>query len=345
MKKAKPTIHDGSHITNYKKFFEWWYFDFDLKSQHQIYLEWHAPNFALKNESCLLIIRMHNNAKKQCEDSKMKTFRYSRSVINQKKTSCDIEFPSGHIIEKDDNYFINVRERDLLINLRLERLLPPVATEDEVLYCTRDGKEFFAWNIPVPRAEVTGEIELSGEGIEVQGTAYHDHNWGNLNIGKHLRGWIWVRILFDDFTLIFGDITVRESREKVQVLLLIDKDGKKMDISSLHVEYTDYKKHSNSLIPYSVLITCNNKKYRVHLRVENILTIQEFPLGSFENHSWNSTLAKAYYLFKVNNAPEFIKKWFGRSLYFQFVAKGQLYLDGRLTDATNGKMEVFSFAN
>ncbi|MBA7519509.1 hypothetical protein ES705_11588 [subsurface metagenome] len=345
MNKANPIIHNGCHIIDYKQYFEWWYFDFDLEGQYHIYIEWHAPNFTLRDESCLLIIRMHNKAKKQSEDSKIKTFRYHRSLITQKETSCDIVFPSGHITEKDDSYFINVNERDLLINLTLKRLSPPVIAEDEVLYCTKDGKEFFAWNVPIPRGEVTGEIELSDEQIDVHGTVYHDHNWGNLNIGKHLLGWIWLRILFDDFTLIFGDMTVKESSEKQQVLLLIDKDGKKIDISSLQVHYTDYKKHHNSSIPYSVQITCNNKKYRVHLSAEYILSTQEFPLGSFDKHLWNSCLAKTYYLLKMNNAPNFIKKWFGNSLYFQFLVKGKFYIDDELIDITNGKMEVFSFAN
>ena len=106
-------MHDGCHIADYKTYFEWWYFDFDLKSQQHIYLEWHAPNFALQDESCLLIVRMHNSAKKnQIKDSKMKTFRYHRSMITQKETSCYIVFPSGHIIEKDDKYFIKVNERE-----------------------------------------------------------------------------------------------------------------------------------------------------------------------------------------------------------------------------------------
>jgi hypothetical protein len=349
-KKAIHTSHDGCHISDYENFFEWWYFDFDLKNSHHIYVEWHAPILNIRDNFCTLFIKIctpdkvfSNHEQEKSKTSIIRQFRYPRSLIAQKETSCDIVFPSGHIVEKNDNYFININERDLLVDLRLRRLLPPVIGEDEVLYRTRDGKEFFSWNIPLPRAEVTGEIELSGERIEAQGTAYHDHNWGNLNIGKHLRGWIWARVLFHDFTLIFGDITPSESREKVQVLLLIDKDGRKLDISSLHVEYTDYKKHCNSFVPYNVLISCNNKKYRVHLRVENILTIQEFPLGSFENHLWNSFLAKVYYLFRLNSAPSFLKKWFGRSLYFQFVAKGELYADNVVLDTANGKLEVFSF--
>jgi hypothetical protein len=350
MNKSRPIIygvtHDGCHIHDFRRFFEWWYFDVDLKGGQHIYLEWHAPNFIARDESCLLVIRMHNNAKNKSMNSLTRSFRYHRCLIRQSETSCNIVFPSGHIVEKHNNYSISISEKELSINLTLTRLLPPVIAEDGVLYSTRDGEEFFAWNIAAPRAEVTGKIEVSGEETEVQGTAYHDHNWGNLNIGKHLRGWIWARFFFEGFAVVFGDITARgESGQKVQTLLVIDKDGRKLEISSLHVEYSGYRKHRNSFIPYDIFITCNNEKYKLYLQVENITTVQEFPLGSFKSHLWNSNLAKTYYLFRVSNAPNFIKKWFGGSLYFQFVAKGQLHVDGKLADVTNGNMEVFFFGN
>lgn len=345
--------NDGCRIVGQGDFFEWWYFDFDLKSQHHIYIEWHAPMFNLRDNYGTLIIRVYGhqrtflNNNKKPEGPITKVFRYHRSLIAQNGTSCEIVFPAGHIIERDSNYFINVNERDLLIDLKLERLLPRL-DEYETLYCTRGGNEFFSWNVPLPRALATGKIKLDGEYIDVEGTAYHDHNWGNLNIGKHLLGWIWARVLFDDFTLIFGDIANRESERKVQILLFADKNGRKMDTSSLQVDYISFTgdNRHNLPAPAELIITFeDNNKYRAHLRVENSFAVQEAPLGSFKSHFLNSLVTKAYYLFKLNNAPNIIKKRLGRLLYSQAVVKGKLYMDDRLIDTKTGRLEVFSCAD
>jgi len=355
MKKAHPIIHDGCHISNYRNSFEWWYFDFDLESQHHIYIEWQAPIFNLRDNYCMLIIRIHNpergfnnNHNKKSEAPLTKVFRYRRSLVAQNPTLCQIVFPTGHIVERAGNYFIKVNERNLLIDIELERVLPSVIAEDEVLLCARSDKEFFSWNIPLPRALATGQIKVDGEHIEVNGTAYHDHNWGNLNIRKYLIGWIWARFFFDDFTFIFGNIAIKESKENIQVLLLIDKDGKKVDFSSSKVEYMNTSNHNYCTLslPRTVSLIFNGREnYRFHLIIKKNLAVQEFPLGSFQNHLWNSALTRAYYFFTVNKAPNFIKKWFGRSLYFQFSAQSELYVDGNLADTKNGNVEVFSFAD
>ena len=347
MSKADHFSHDGCHITDYKKYFEWWYFDFDLTSKHHIYLEWHAPNFTLLDTNCLLIVRVHHTTNKHSNDQKIKVFRYDRSKISQDETFCKIILPTGIISERDNNYYINIQERGLLINIELERLLPRVSVENELLYRSKNGREFFSWNIPLPRAKVTGEIEISGERIDMQGTAYHDHNWGNLNIGKHICGWIWARIQFQDYTLIFGDITAKESsNQNIQVLLLIDKYGQKIDTTSFSIDCLDHQNLRNSSIPHRIIISINSdKRYTIHLQAKELLTNQEFPVGSFDNPKLNSFLAKAYYLFKVNYAPNYIKRLFGGSLYFQFIAGGELYIEDRLIESKEGKMEIFSFAN
>jgi hypothetical protein len=354
MKKDHTIIHDGCHISNYRTFFEWWYFDFDLNGKHHIYIEWQAPVFNSRDNMCMLIFRIYNHNNRfannqitKSEDYIIKAFRYKRSLVKINQTLCDILFPGGHIFEQNGNYFIKVKERNLQINIQLERLLPPMIASDEVLIRTQGNDEFLSWNIPLPRALATGQIVHDGDQIQVDGEAYHDHNWGNINVGKYMLGWIWTRIFFDNYTLILGDITLKEFSDKVQVLLLIDKNGDKINISSLKIERACLNIHSGCKlsIPFAISFTSGNKdNYIIRLEIQRTLTIQEFPLCSFKNHLWNAAMARAWYLFKMNMSPRFIKKWFGQSFYCQFSAQGELYIDNTLIDTKPGNMEVISFA-
>lgn len=60
------------------------------------------------------------------------------------------------------------------------------------------------WNMAVPRADVTGKIEVKnklGETIDLRrfrGTGYHDHNLDNRWLAKTVRDWHWGRAHFAD---------------------------------------------------------------------------------------------------------------------------------------------------
>ncbi len=347
-----PVIHDGCHIVDYKNYFEWWFFDFDLENDNNLQIEWHAPIWNLRENFCMLILRSYNpkaeliHTKKSHESPIIKTFRYPCSSVRQDSTCCKIEFPAGIFFEKQGNYYIDIKEKDLSIKIDLKRLLPPFIAEDEVLYSIQENKEFFAWNIPLPRALATGQIKLNGEYIVVEGTAYHDHNWGNLNFGKYLNGWVWCRVQFDNYTLIFGDI-ITKNNQKIRKLLFVDINGKKINFSDLEVDYTFSSKRTNGRMhsPESIIIKFQNgNNYRICLKIKTNVPIQEAPLGSFDNHFFNACLSKLYYLMRLNYLPNIIKKWFGRLLYLQSIIIAELYIDEKLIDNQNGRLEVISFA-
>jgi hypothetical protein len=351
MKIDKSSFHDGCHISNWKNYFEWWYFDFDLKNRHNLHIEWHAPVFNMHDNFCMLIIRNYDGDTALCKEEintdrhVMKVFRYHRSVVGQNKSYCEIKFPAGCIYERDGNYFINVKEKNLLINIELERILPSIISDDEVIYKAGISDEFLSWNISLPRARAKGQLEMDDKIIEIDGLGYHDHNWGNLNIGRHLSKWIWLRVMFDDFTFIFGDIVDRKCYKK-SILLLIDKNGRKIKPDSLELECnlstnrTDYK----ISVPEDIIIKFRNKnKYRVHVKADKFFPVREAPLGSFKNHNLNTLVSNSYYLFKLYNLPDFIKKRLGRLLYFQAIVNADLYIDDQLMDTKSGRMEFLVF--
>jgi len=343
-KRHVTAFHYGQRIDENSNSFEWWYFDFDLESKHHLYLEWHAPNFAYLGKMCLLVFRCYRpNMNKPI----IKVLRYPRSLISQGKNKCDIRIPSGYIVEHNGNYLIKIKEDDFSIDLKLERMFPPTIADEETIFRIEGNNEFFSWNIPLPKAKTSGKIVVDEEKIEASGIAYHDHNWGNLNIGKRLRGWTWVRVFFQDYTFIFGDITEKGSDVKTQVVILLDREGKKIKISSINVKYVNCLSCDHKLTVPSTIHLSNSTfgNFEINFKIENNLGLQEFPLASFDNHRINAILSNLYYVFKLEYAPKTIKRMFGQSYYFQFESICELLLEGNIICSNKGKMELFSFAN
>jgi carotenoid 1,2-hydratase len=62
------------------------------------------------------------------------------------------------------------------------------------------------WNLLQPKAQVTGQLEITGyhrEKIEFLGTGYHDHNLGREPMKDSFEEWYWGRYHFNNSTLIY----------------------------------------------------------------------------------------------------------------------------------------------
>lgn len=347
--------HDGTRTPDSGNFFEWWYFDLELRNHYHVHIEWHSPILYFKDSFNTLVVRIHNYNNRHGDNEGMnnkyqavKAFRYHRSSVFQSKEKCEIMFPSGYIKEKDGNYFINILEEGLRIDLKLSRLLPPFSIKDDVLCQTKNREKYLGWCVPLPKAASTGEIEIGGKRIEAKGLAYHDHNWGNLNLRKYLQGWVWTQVFFNDFTLIFGDINSNTSKEKIQVLLFVDREGRTVNTKSLKIDYDQFDNQNqyNIKTPRAFSIEFADKdSYRIVFQRKYKFVTAEVPFGSFDNNHLNLWLVRFYHLFRLHDAPNLFRKWFGRLIYFQSEIIVELYKNDHIEDRQTGKIEVMSFAD
>lgn len=345
--------HDGSHITDADNCFEWWYFDFDLKDKKQLYIEFHAPIFNLRDDHCMLIIRLYdhnstnkNNANNETlKDLPIKVFRYPRTSVGMHSDICQIQFPGGNIVENDSGYLIQINEDGLIVNITLKKTLPIAKIFEKKLFETKDGKESLFWNVPLPVAQAEGSLELEGQYMCIEGLAYHDHNWGNLNFGQYLDRWNWARVHFQNYTLIFADIYPRKISGSDAFCIMINDDGTIFETDSMELAYYDYSVDGRYQLHFpqkAVLELRGENVYKIELIVDKILKVTEVPLGSWRNHHINSLITISYYLLKWSFLPNKLKRSLGRLVYLQARLKCKLYIDNVLNDQTSGNLEVFS---
>lgn len=58
---------------------------------------------------------------------------------------------------------------------------------------------------------MTGTITINGETVEVKGSGYHDHNWGNAPMDHILDNWLWGRAQVDGITVVASSVRFNEN--------------------------------------------------------------------------------------------------------------------------------------
>lgn len=81
-----------------------------------------------------------------------------------------------------------------------KNMTPPA---DLLPYEPLDADEGHFWNLTQPDAEVSGVLNINGIKENVEGSGYHDHNYGIEPLDQSFIDWYWGRVHFRSFTLIY----------------------------------------------------------------------------------------------------------------------------------------------
>jgi hypothetical protein len=334
---------DGVRSRRAPGHYEWWYFDCKVGEPGLARIEWHAPLFNLQDENCVLALR-HYDQQSRGAAPVVWGARYPRSRVEMGAGSCRIRFPAGSIIEEAGNYRIKIAEQAFAADLRFTRLLPPVTSPDGEIIRTADGCETFCWSIPLPRARVAGTLTLDGAEYPVDGPGYHDHNWGNLNLGRRLHRWIWLRVPFESLTLIFARIELREAAGPLHQLVVLDHEGRPIETGSFEavVEGEKLSACSRLRLPGAIRIRFGREpEYRVSLEVSHIHAVEEEPLGTFRAGWLNTLYARLWYLAGRRRLPRRFRQRAGRLLFLQAAVAAQVTINGSVPERQQGVLEVF----
>ena len=117
-----------------------------------------------------------------------------------------VEDPDGGL----PSYVVHLHEDGVRFDLTFRTAVQP--WQPGFGRSTFGQRDFFAWIVPAPRADVTGTITLDGVTREVRGLGYHDHNWGQGFMPRIVRRWYWGRIYAEDFSLVYATIGLNPKR-------------------------------------------------------------------------------------------------------------------------------------
>jgi hypothetical protein len=139
--------------------------------------------------------------------------------------------------------------------------------------------------VEVPNGTVTGTITYDGQTVNVTGSGYHDHNWGNIDLTAIFKYWWWSRLKVDDYTIIASSVRHKHkyTPEWTEHYVVLDTNGVVIDASESDVTSThkisdfgfhpDALEYPNGLYPYCLeyQVTGNNESSYLRLDSDNLI--------------------------------------------------------------------------
>jgi len=213
---------DGARTDDSNNQFEWWYFDAELDDGSLVVAYFYKVHF-FKDQ---FFIGFNYTSPEKKDFFKLKHFK--KNEVSFQSDSCAVLMNknsfSGNL--NDYNIVLNPDDFDGFgFNLNLKSLVGPYRPQDGII---KAGSDYFAWLAAVPNGNVDGTITVRGEEKKINGSGYHDHNWGNTPLQKLFKSWTWFRGKAGPYTVILAELNAVESRGGFDIPILFVADKNKV---------------------------------------------------------------------------------------------------------------------
>lgn len=189
-------FEDGLRTAEASGSYEWWYFDSkypDGSSLVIIFYTKPVTSFGKRFTPFVSLNYIHPDGTEIRTKVRSDDFAFS-------KERCDVRIGPCYIRGDLRSYEIFFTNEEATCHLTLEGSVPSWRPESGHI---RFGeKDFFAWLPSVPEGTVRGTLQTPGGVVDLQGTGYHDHNWGNKLMILLMNDWYWGRAKIGDYVVV-----------------------------------------------------------------------------------------------------------------------------------------------
>lgn len=261
------SFEDGLRSEEQSGSYEWWYFDSkyaDGSSLVIIFYTKPVTSFGKKFTPFVSLNYINPNGKEIRTTTASRDYHFS-------KDQCDIRIGDCYIKGDLKSYEIYFKNEEAECRITLDSSVPSWRPDSGHLYFGE--KDYFAWLPSVPEGVVTGTLQTAGEKIDLSGTGYHDHNWGNKLMIFLMNDWYWGRAKIGDYVVVSSYIYAnkKDGYHETPVFMLA-KDGKILtgDTSKyLNYEERDFIKDSYTKrhVARTLVYDYNDEEHDIHYRI------------------------------------------------------------------------------
>jgi len=213
---------DALHPYDDEDYYEWWCFDGKYDNGYSNVLTLHWRNGFIKPHIPTLQMYIYGPDGHRYQGLKA----VDPATIWASTEKCDVKLGDSFCrMEDDGRYHVKMQAKKVAVDLMYKNILPPYKRGPGFFPPPEEtGGVYHGWVIGIPRGEVEGTLTIDGQVIPVKGEGYHDHNWGNRNMGDGLRGWSWGRMFDGKYTIMYSWILpwIRGSSNRPEIYLACD---------------------------------------------------------------------------------------------------------------------------
>ena len=224
---------DGLRTSGKLGEYEWWYFDAKLEGGYSLVIIFYSQpvTAATLGYAPCVSFSLTGGGYDIMEEvsAKIKDCSFSRE-------GCDVKIGKNTFAGDLRNYKIHFENERISCEVSLCGLAESYRHHTGEFFFGK--KKYFAWLPSVPEGRVKAEITVDGKKMELTGSGYHDHNWGNVGMFWLMHHWYWGRAKIGEYQVISSYITAREEYGYEHFpIFVIYKNGEKLGCDIKAIKY------------------------------------------------------------------------------------------------------------
>lgn len=192
---------DGMRSSGDKGSYEWWYTDAHMEDGSTIVAIFYTKPLQEINKSLTPQVEIAYSTADGKEYNRLYTF--SPEEFSASKEKCEVKIGRNYFKGNLEEYEIHIEDDTTndSFTLFISRQTETWRAGDGCFYYGDTGK-YLGWFVAVPQGRIKAVISLDGITKTVNGSAYHDHNWGNVAMQEIINHWYWSRAEIGPYTVI-----------------------------------------------------------------------------------------------------------------------------------------------
>lgn len=205
-RKTVALWEDGSRVSGARGEYEWWYFDSHYPDGTVLVIFFYSKMPIAVNGPIKPIASMEltlPDGRKYSEEvyASLEESHYSKEKCDVKIGDCRCEGDLKH-------YDVLFRGKTISARLTLDGTLRAWRSQTGSIFFGDREEHYFAWLPAIPEGRAVADVTYDGgTELHLEGSGYHDHNWGNISMMSLMHHWYWGRAKIGDYKVISAWIT------------------------------------------------------------------------------------------------------------------------------------------
>ena len=224
---------DGMRTDGSKGTYEWWYFDSHYPDGTILVLQYYSKSPIQVDGPIKPIVTAEltmPDGKEYFEqiEASLKDSFYARD-------RCDVRIGESYIRGDLKHYDLVFKGEKIQATVSLTNTVPAWRSQCGPILFGDNEEYYFNWLPATPEGDAVADIAVDGMQLHLEGSGYHDHNWGNIFMLKLMHHWYWGRAKIGDYKVISSWITAEEKYGyKETDVFMLAKDGVILGDNSNH---------------------------------------------------------------------------------------------------------------
>ncbi|MBQ3016964.1 MAG: hydroxyneurosporene dehydrogenase [Clostridia bacterium] len=197
---------DGARVGGKRGEYEWWYFDSHYPDGTVLVIFFFSKmpinvNGPIKPISTMELTLPDGRKFSEEVYATIEESHYAKDKCNVKIGECYCHGDLKH-------YDVVFRGKTMSATLTLDGTIRAWRSQTGSIFFGDKEEHYFAWLPAVPEGRAIADVTFDGgKTLHLEGSGYHDHNWGNISMMKLMHHWYWGRAKIGDYKVISSWIT------------------------------------------------------------------------------------------------------------------------------------------